>query len=97
MHYRYLGSRELGKTLRCSLSVCMQVETLGMARSLGWKAYMRCAHGPRDRMKRVRECVYRWQHARLQSRTQLPVVSPRIAADVSGFAVAAGSPYFSNR
>ena len=38
-----------------------QVETLGIARSLGWKVHMRCAHGPRDGMKRVRECVYRKQ------------------------------------
>ena len=37
----------------------MQVETLGIARSLGWKMHMRCSHGPRDGMKRVRECVYR--------------------------------------
>ena len=39
----------------------MQVETLGIARSLGWKVHMRCTHGPRDGMKRVRECVYRKQ------------------------------------
>jgi hypothetical protein len=39
----------------------MQLETLGIARSLGWKVHMRCAHGPRDGMKRVRECVYRKQ------------------------------------
>jgi hypothetical protein len=38
-----------------------RVETLGIARSLGWKVHMRCAHGPRDGMKRVRECVYRKQ------------------------------------
>ena len=39
----------------------MQVETLGIARSLGWKVHMRCAHGPREGLKRVRECVYRKQ------------------------------------
>src|SRR5271167_2089512 len=39
----------------------MQVETLRMARSLGWKVHMRCAHGPREGLKRVRECVYRKQ------------------------------------
>src|ERR1700722_12286852 len=39
----------------------MQVETQGIARSLGWKVHMRCAHGPRDGMKRVRECAYRKQ------------------------------------
>jgi hypothetical protein len=38
---------------------CTQVETLGIARSLGWKVHMRCAYGQRDSMKRVRECVYR--------------------------------------
>ena len=60
-HYRYLGPLGLDKALRCSLSVPMQVETLGIARSLGWKVHMRCAHGPREGMKRVRECVYRKQ------------------------------------
>jgi hypothetical protein len=39
----------------------MHVETLGIARSLGWKVHMRCTHGPRDGMKRVRECVFRKQ------------------------------------
>jgi hypothetical protein len=39
----------------------MQVETLGIARSLAWRVHMRCAHGPRDGMKRVGECVYRKQ------------------------------------
>jgi hypothetical protein len=44
-----------------SLYVLMPVETLGIARSVGWKVHTRCAHGPRDGMKRVRECVYRKQ------------------------------------
>jgi hypothetical protein len=39
----------------------MEVETLGVARSLGWKVHMKCADGPRDGMKRVRECIYRKQ------------------------------------
>jgi hypothetical protein len=26
----------------------MEVETLGVARSLGWKVHMRCAHGYRE-------------------------------------------------
>ena len=36
----------------------MAVETLGEAYSLGWRVTVRCAHGPRDGMKHVRECVY---------------------------------------
>lgn len=36
----------------------MAVETLGEAYSLGWRVTVRCAWGPRDAMKRVRECVY---------------------------------------
>ena len=37
----------------------MSVETLGDALSLGWRVTARCAWGPRDGMKRVRECLYR--------------------------------------
>ena len=36
----------------------MVVETLGEAFSAGWRIRARCAWGPRDAMKRVRECVY---------------------------------------
>jgi len=36
----------------------MGVETLGEAFSAGWRVKARCAWGPRDGMKRVRECVY---------------------------------------
>jgi hypothetical protein len=36
----------------------MPVETLGDALDLSWRVHMRCAHGPRDGMKRRRECVY---------------------------------------
>lgn len=36
----------------------MSVETLGDAFSNGWGVQVRCAWGPRDGMKRVRECVY---------------------------------------
>ena len=64
----------------------MQVETLGIARSLGWKVHMRCAHGPREGMKRVRECVYRKQldvDTLVCTRGPPPAVPPRIAADVS--------------
>ncbi len=36
----------------------MGVETLGEAYSQGWRLTVRCAWGPREGMKRVRECVY---------------------------------------
>jgi hypothetical protein len=36
----------------------MEIETLGMARSLGWKAHMRCAHGYRAGTKSIRNPVY---------------------------------------
>jgi hypothetical protein len=39
----------------------MEVETIGMARSLGWRVHMRCANGYREGMKSVRPCVYRRQ------------------------------------
>jgi hypothetical protein len=39
----------------------MEVETLGVARSLGWKVHMRCAGGYREGTKSMRKCVYRKQ------------------------------------
>lgn len=36
----------------------MAVESIGEAYGLGWRVTVRCAWGPRDGMKRVRECVY---------------------------------------
>ena len=39
----------------------MEVETLGVARSLGWKVHMRCADGYRESTKSMRRCVYRKQ------------------------------------
>jgi hypothetical protein len=39
----------------------MQVETLGVARSLGWKVHMRCANGYREETRSIRKCVYRKQ------------------------------------
>jgi hypothetical protein len=36
----------------------MSIETLGEANQHGWRVRVRCAWGPRDGMKRVRECVY---------------------------------------
>ena len=35
----------------------MQVETLGVARSLGWRVHMRCAHGYREETRSMREGV----------------------------------------
>jgi hypothetical protein len=37
----------------------MTVETIGIARSLGWRLHMRCAYGYREGLKAVRPCVYR--------------------------------------
>ena len=36
----------------------MEVETLGVARSLGWKVHMRCANGYREGNRSMRPCVY---------------------------------------
>ena len=36
----------------------MSVETLGDAHAAGWRITVRCAWGPRDGMKRARECVH---------------------------------------
>jgi len=37
----------------------MDVETLGVARSLGWKVHMRCANGYRQETRSMRRCVSR--------------------------------------
>jgi hypothetical protein len=39
----------------------MEVETLGVARSLSWKVHMRCTNGYRESTKSMRKCVYRKQ------------------------------------
>ena len=39
----------------------MEVETLGLARGLGWKVHMRCADGYREGTRSMRRCVYRKQ------------------------------------
>ena len=39
----------------------MEVETLGVASSLGWKVHMRCANGYRLETRSMRRCVYRKQ------------------------------------
>jgi hypothetical protein len=44
---------------KCSTFVLMEVETLGVARSLGWKVHMHCANGYRQETRSMRRCVYR--------------------------------------
>jgi hypothetical protein len=39
----------------------MEVETLGVARSLSWKVHMRRANGYRQESRSIRKCVYRKQ------------------------------------
>jgi hypothetical protein len=39
----------------------MEVETLGVARSLGWNVHMRCANGYCQEPRSMRRCVYRGQ------------------------------------
>jgi hypothetical protein len=51
----------LTRPVLCSTFVLMQVETLGVARSLGWKVHMRCANGYREYTRFLRPCVYRQQ------------------------------------
>jgi hypothetical protein len=46
---------------QCSIFVLMEVETLGMARSFGSKAHIRCADGYREGTRSMRRCVYRKQ------------------------------------
>jgi hypothetical protein len=51
----------LDPSAHCSTFVLMEVETLGVARSLGWKVHMRCANGYRLETRSMRKCVYRKQ------------------------------------
>ena len=39
----------------------MEVETLGVARSLGWLVHMRCVSGYKEYTRSMRKCVYRKQ------------------------------------
>ena len=56
------GLTALTDPRRCSTFVLMdEVETLGVARSLGWKVHMRCAKGYRESTRSIRRCVYRKQ------------------------------------
>ena len=36
----------------------MAIETIGEALDAGWRVRVRCAWGPREGMKRVRECIH---------------------------------------
>ena len=54
-------TRGLTTAARCSTFVLMEVQTLGVARSLGWKVHMRCANGYRQETRSMRRCVYRKQ------------------------------------
>ena len=80
-----------------STFVLMEVETLGMARSLGWKVHMRCAHGYREGTRSMRRCVYRKQLeletlvctcgpnfplSRLEARLMCPVCGSRMVTVV---------------
>jgi hypothetical protein len=53
--------KRLTGPIGCSTFVLMEVETLGIARSLGWKVHMRCANGYREGTRSMRRCVYRKQ------------------------------------
>jgi hypothetical protein len=70
----------------------MAIETLGEAHSYGWRVTARCAHGKRDGMKSIKECVYRaeldmealvWTRgrsfplSRLESRLRCPLCGSR--------------------
>jgi hypothetical protein len=52
---------DLTRAAQCSTFVLMEVETLGIARSLGWRVHMRCADGYREGTRSMRRCVYRKQ------------------------------------
>ena len=71
----------------CSTFVLMEVETLGVARSLGWKVHMRCANGYRQETRSMRRCVYRKQldleTLVLHARPQLPDLKAGVAPHVS--------------
>jgi hypothetical protein len=61
LHPSLKGAASLTATERRSTFVLMEVETLGVARSLGWKVHMRCNNGYRLETRSMRKCVYRKQ------------------------------------
>src|SRR5271157_5673469 len=56
-----LTGKGLDKISQRSTFILMEVETLGIARSLGWRVHMRCSDGYREGAKSIRRCVYRKQ------------------------------------
>ena len=56
---RYAADGSLGAPRWISIFVLLEVDTLGVAPSLGWKVHMRCASGYRLKMRSMRRCVYR--------------------------------------
>ena len=57
--------RNITMILRCDtvkriLPRLKEIETLGMARSLGWKVHMRCANGYRQEARSM-TCMQVWQ------------------------------------
>ena len=54
-------SEGLTGPIGCSTFVLMEVQTLRVARSLGWNVHMRCANGYRQETRSMRRCVYRKQ------------------------------------
>jgi hypothetical protein len=83
---RQVRARGLTGSLECSSVVVMEIGTLGVARSLGWKVHMRCANGYRDSTRSMRRCVYRQQldlDAGCGARAKLPAITARVAPHVS--------------
>jgi hypothetical protein len=58
---RSVPTSGLDNASRCSTFVLMEVETLGVARSLGWGVHMRCSDGYREGTRSMRRCVCRKQ------------------------------------
>jgi hypothetical protein len=72
----------------------MEVETLGVARSLGWKVHMRCANGYREGTRSMRRWVNRKQlgprDAGLYARAELSALKVGVAPHVSSLRKSAG-------
>lgn len=83
-----VGSGGLTRSALRSCFVLMEFETLGIARSLGWKVHMRCAQGYREGMKSMRWCVYRKQldldTVVCTRAAELSALAPGVSADVPG-------------
>ena len=72
----------------------MEVETLGVARSLGWKVHMRCTDGCEEHQVHA-AMLYRKQldleTLVSTTRPELPVVAAGVAADVPGLRKSPGN------